>query len=450
MEKRVPETDLEESVVKATTLTVGYGEDLALAQTAARHYLQALGRLAERPDQGVSLYVAVPFCAARCLCCDREVSIAQPTSVLDRYVDGLISESRNLVHRVGTGHDVLQLHLGGGSANELNESQLVRLVHELHGAWRLPADSEMSIECDPRRVSWAQLRLLRGLGFGRVAFGVLDLDEKVQQAIGRRQTPALVADACDLARDCEIECIDVTIMFGLPHQNEESWRSTLDRLVEIGPDRVTLERYRHRPGRAPAQCAIDAHALPDATACLGLAEMAANHLCDAGYRWIGANQFVLDTDQLALAFDEGQLHRNLISYTAAPPAPVLGLGAGAVGEIDGHLFRNDSALLGWHQKVHTGQPAVVQARLSSEREARRREAIERLMCELQLPVDSVRGGLEEGYERLAQHARNGLVNLLDDRIVVTSAGRHALQTLCSELEDDPCDCEDSSPMRWLS
>jgi oxygen-independent coproporphyrinogen-3 oxidase len=419
--------------------TVAFGSAVdvipgARPEHAAALYREALGELARRPEEAISLSIRVPFCPAHCLFCDRNIHAAQPDEVIEDYVAGLIDEIRAVADLVGTGRDVLQLHLGGGTANELSSSQVARLMDGLHRSWRLPADAEMSVECDPRRAGWGQLRLLRGLGFRQVTYGVLDLDPRVQRAIGRLQSAALIDDVCSLSRECGMEYVNLKMMIGLPHQTSDSWALSLDRLVAMAPDRVTLAHYRHRPWQAPAQQLIDADAVPDGATCKALMMQTAERLCEAGYRWIGADQFVLDTDELAVAFDQGRLRRSLIAYTATPATPVLGLGAGAVGEIDGAAFCNTMAVPAWREAVRRSSLAVAHAQRASERGSRRRAAVEHLLCWLELPLSMVRDGLEDIYGQLAGHEPTGHVRVLPDRIVVTEAGRHALLTLCACLD----------------
>jgi oxygen-independent coproporphyrinogen-3 oxidase len=299
---------------------------------------------------------------------------------------------------------------------------------------RLPDDAETTVECDPRRTGRLQLSLLRGLGLRHVVFGVLDLDPQVQRAICRLHSAELIDDACRLARDCGFELIDLGLMIGLPRQTEASWRATIERVIEIAPDRITLSHYRHWPHFAPAQQAIDPLALPDPAACQAQATLTVELLCGAGYRWLGNDQFVLDDDPLALAQAEGQLRRNLISYTATPPTQLLGLGAGAVSEIDGHLFWNEPGVQPWLEAAKNGRWAISHAQEASPRESRRRAAVEHLFCRLELPAALARDGLEDLYASLSAHQDSGLVRVDDDRIVMTDSGRHAMTMLCPHLD----------------
>lgn len=403
-------------------------------RSAAWLYAATLEALAARADADVSLSLAVPFCATRCLCCDRDIHTAQPGEVIDTYVDTMVEEIRMLTARLGGRRDVRQFHVGAGTATELGESHLARLVEAVERSWRLPADAEISAECDVRRVSERKLRLMRGLGFRHLVFGLFDLDPAVQRAIGRIQSQALVDDACELARGAGFETITLELMVGLPHQAETRWQATLLRLLALAPDRVRLARYRHRPELIPAQHGIDRWALPTPADGEHLAMQAADMLCEAGYRWIGTDLFVLPADPLAQAFEAGQLHRSLISFTATPPVPLLGVGVSATGDIDGHLFRNAPSLAGWRTAIMSGSLAVTQARLAEGLDAQRRRAAEQMLCSLQLAAATVRGGLEDAYARIAGHAREGLVEIRHDHLVVTRAGRHALALLCGELQ----------------
>lgn len=405
--------------------------------SAAAHYQRALQGLAQQPERPLALSVRLPFCAARCLCCERVVHVAQPTAVLDAYVSALVDEIDAVAHIVGGSRDMLQVHLGGGTANELNESQLARLVTGLQRHWRLPADAEATADCDPRRVGEFQLRLLRGLGFRRLNFGVLDLDADVQRAIGRQQSVALVDDVCDLARQCGIDYVNLELMLGLPHQTAASWQLTLQRVLAMAPDRLRVSRYRHRPMLAPAQRALDRHAMPTPQECDALSELTVQVLCGAGYRWIGAEQFVLENDELAQAFDTARLRRSLIAYTATESTALLGFGVGAVGDIDGDLFWNAPALSDWCLDLHAGRLPVARARLSDQHEQRRRAAVELLLCRHELPAAQVQGGLESAYQGLARREADGLVQVQADRIVLTARGRHALHLLCGEFGTAP-------------
>ncbi len=393
-------------------------------------FATAAAGLATRPDAPLSLQVAVPFCAAHCLFCERAVEVAQPAEVVSAYVESLCAEMAALSAGLGSRREVLLLHLGGGTANELSPAQLSHVVEAVAQQWSLPAEAQLSADCDPRQVGWLQLHTLRGLGFRRLAFGVLDLDPVVQAAIGRIHSAALVGDVCEMARDAGVESVELKLMVGLPRQSPEGWLATLQRVLAMAPDRISIGRYRHQPQRAPGQFALDAEALPEPVACRELMALAGCVLCEAGYGWIGADQFVLESDELALARDEGRLRCGPEGYSGWPAMAQIGLGAGALGEIDGHLLWNDADLPSWRARVRAGRPGVSHAVPAEPAGLRRRAAVEQLLCTLQLPRALPGEELHGACERLLALADEGDLELRGGVIRVTEAGRCRLPELC--------------------
>ncbi len=431
-----------------TTAALMDGAWTAVAGPAAGLHQQALAGLAPGSDPMLALSVTLPFCAVHCLCCARDIAAGQPTRALDGYMQQLCSEIHNLAGRIGRRRELLQLHLGGGSANLFSESCLLRLMQTLRQHWRIPDDAELSVECDPRRAGWVQLALLHGLGFNEVQFGVFDLDPQVQHAIGRLHSSALIDDACSLARACGITTISLALMVGLPGQTLAGWRRTLRQVIAMAPARITLERYRHRPWRTAGQCAIDAHALPDAAQVHALMALSVDELGGVGYRWLGAGLFVLEDDPLSLALDEGRLRGSLVGHTGQPTMPLLGVGRGAVSDLDGCLVWNLAASADWGSVVDQGRLPAALAWQADALAQRRRAASDHLLCHQQLPAAMLDGALLPVYEALARQAPRGSLSRLDDRLVVTAAGRLVLPGLCAALAGLPADLQLPLPA-WL-
>jgi oxygen-independent coproporphyrinogen-3 oxidase len=421
----------------------------APAGPAAWVQQKLLADLAARPDDMLALSVALPFCAVHCLCCDRDVAAGQAPQALDSYIAHLCHEIDNLAGHIGGGRELMQLHLGVGSANLFSESCLVALMQTLRQHWRVPGDAELSVQCDPRRAGWVQLELLRGLGFGEVQFGVLDLDPQVQRAIGRIHSSELIDDVCGLARACGIPSINLGLMVGLPGQTLDSWRLTLCQVIAMAPGRITVHRYRHQPWRTAGQCALDAQALPDAALVRELMALTAEELGAVGYRWIGAELFVLEDDPLSLALDEGRLRSSLIGHTAQPPMPLLGVGRGAVSDLDGCLVWNLADTEPWRSEVRQGRLPVALAWQADDQALRRRAAAEHLLCHQELPAACLADDLAPVYEALAHQAPAGSLSRLDDRLVVTAAGRLDLPQLCAGLAGMPADAQPPLPA-WLA
>jgi oxygen-independent coproporphyrinogen-3 oxidase len=395
-------------------------------------YETALRAVAARPDESLALYVHVPFCPGRCLYCGCNTTITHDSARIDGYLDALEREMAMVADLVDGDRDVLQLHLAGGTPNYLNDAQLTRLTEMLERRFRILADTDQSIECDPRRTSAGQLELLHALGYRRITFGVQDLEPEVQRAIARVQSIDLVRDVYWLAREIGFESIAFDLIYGLPKQTEASFQKTLDAVIEMAPDRVTCFGYSRVTDAGPHQHAIDVHQLPSALDRQVLFHRAVRSFTNSGYAWIGLDAFALDNDELAVAQDEGRLHRNCIGYTARPTAHMLGFGTGAVGEVDGNCIQNEPMLDDWLARVQAGELPIAHGHRLAEIDRRRRDAIGHMICNLELPEDLAVGCLDDEYFRLAKYADDGLVEIAGDRLLITPTGRYFLRTLCSE------------------
>ncbi|MGB5831360.1 MAG: oxygen-independent coproporphyrinogen III oxidase [Thiohalocapsa sp.] len=398
-------------------------------------YDSVLGGVAQRPDETLSLHVRIPFCAGRCLYCGCNTTITHESERLDRYLDSLEREMAMVAQRVGNERDILQVHLAGGTPNYLNDAQLTRLTEMMERHFRILPDTEQSIECDPRRTSAGQLELLHALGFQRITLGVQDLDPVVQRAIGRVQSVDLVRDVYWLAREIGFESIGLDLIYGLPQQTEETFDRTLDAVLELSPDRVTCFGYSRDISQGPHHHAIDVHQLPSELSRQALFHRAVQSFTEAGYSWIGLDTFALDSDELSLAQEEKRLRRNCTGYTANAGDHTLGLGSGAVGDVDGHCVQNECALDAWEALLERGQFPVARGQRVSVEDRRRRDAISHMICNLELPADLAAGCLDDEYARLAGYEADGLVRSGPSGLQITPTGRYLLRSLCSGYED---------------
>lgn len=397
-------------------------------------YAQALAAVSAQPADTLSLYVHIPFCAGRCLYCGCNTTVTHDSARMDAYLDSLDREMAMVAARIDGDRDLLQVHLAGGTPNYLSEAQLSRLTEMLERRFHIVADTEFSIECDPRRASAGQLELLHALGYRTISFGVQDIDPEVQRAIGRIQSEELIRDVYWLAREVGFDSISFDLIYGLPQQTEATFTRTIESVLELAPDRIACFGYARKTVDGAHQHAIDVHELPSNGARERLFRNAVTSFTQAGYAWIGLDTFALETDDLAQAQVEGRLHRSCIGYTAMPSTHLVGLGAGAVGEIMGTCVQNHPDLAVWQQRVDAGRLAVDRGHKLSDLDRQRRDAISYLICNLELPLRMAAGCLDDEYKRLASYAGDGLVEVLPDGLRVTEAGRFFLRELCTEQD----------------
>lgn len=385
-------------------------------------------------DAPLAVYAHFPYCAAKCFYCGCNALTTSRAETVDRYLDDLEREVALVLASLGPGRRMAQLHWGGGTPNLLDERQLARAFTLFADAFRMTEDVELSVEADPRLVTREQLRTLRALGFTRISFGVQDLDPGVQEAIGRIQSPALVQEVCDAARETGFRELNLDLIYGLPRQTPGTFRRTIETALALGPDRVACFGYAHMPQQRPHQRVIDAAELPDGPARFELFRLAAEAFTGAGYAWIGLDHFARAEDSLAVAQREGRLHRNFMGYTTMPGQHLVGFGMSAISDVAGRFAQNAPGLGAWRERIAAGRLATVRGHVLNADDRARQGAILRLMCNLELPLDEAPGDPAALRARLAPFLEDGLATIDRGRLLVTPLGRFFLRNLCMELD----------------
>ena len=404
------------------------------APFGAAEYRQALQDLAGLAEDPVSVYVHLPFCGYRCHYCACTVTLATRADVVDRYLDHVERELELVTGIAGRKHPVLQLHLGGGTPNQLAVGQLERLVEMLEARFAFDRSAERSVEADPRLATRHGTEALRALGFRRISYGVQDFDPAVQAAIGRPQPEAVVREAVELARAAGFAGVNIDLIYGLPLQSPSRFARTLESALELAPDRVACYSYAHVPDARHNQRLIDAATLPSREQKFELFQMAVEAFVGAGFEWIGMDHFARPADDLAAAARERRLHRDFMGYTTRPAPHLLGFGMSAIGDVAGCFVQNVPRTGAYQRALEAGALPVERGHRLSDDDQRRRRAILNLMCSLELPHRLVPLPEEDGHERLRPLVAEGLLAAHADRYEVTPLGRYLLRNIAMALD----------------
>jgi oxygen-independent coproporphyrinogen-3 oxidase len=379
-------------------------------------------RRADAHDADWSLYIHLPFCRERCRFCACAV-IASPAGdrVVEPYLADIDRELALLAERLPRRRGVAQLHLGGGTPTYLAPAQLRRLMALVRGRFELRPAAEVSVEVDPRVTTPEHLAALRELGFGRVSLGVQDLDDGVQQAIGRIQPLAQTAATVASARALGYGSINLDLVYGLPAQTLTSFAATLAAVIALRPDRLAIYGYAHVPWMRGNQRAIDPATLPDADARLEQWLLAQRELAAAGYVAIGLDHFALPDDELARAASRGALRRNFMGYGVHAGDDILGVGVTAIGDVAGALLQNTPKLSRYREALAGGRLPVQRGLVRSADDRLRARVIAALMCQGQVSRAAVTAEfaalLPEGFDHYFAAALAALAPMLADGLV---------------------------------
>ncbi|MQQ36736.1 oxygen-independent coproporphyrinogen III oxidase [Pseudomonas sp. SZ57] len=394
-------------------------------------------RKALRP---LSLYVHLPFCANICYYCACNKVITKDRGRAQAYLQRLEHEIQMLACHLAPCQVVEQLHLGGGTPTFLSHDELRRLMAQLRSHFNLLDDDsgDYGIEIDPREADWSTMGLLRELGFNRVSLGVQDLDPTVQRAINRMQSLEETRAIVEAARTLQFRSVNIDLIYGLPAQNPQTFSHTVDKVIDLQPDRLSVFNYAHLPERFMPQRRIDAADLPDAASRLLMLERTVEQLSDAGYRYIGMDHFALPDDELATAQEDLTLQRNFQGYTTHGHCDLIGLGVSAISQVGELYSQNSSDLSEYLRLLDSEQPATRRGLLCSDDDRIRRAIIQQLICHFTLDFGQIektfcidfRDYFGEAWPQLLGMAGDGLITLNETGIEVRPAGRLLVRAVC--------------------
>ncbi len=394
-------------------------------------------RTAATSTEPLSLYVHLPFCAELCLFCGCNVVVSRSRPRMDRYLDALEREIESVGASGIGGRAVSQYHWGGGTPTQLSLEQMQRVQRLVAQTFHFAPDAEIAIEVDPRVTTRDQVRWLAETGFNRVSLGVQDFEADVQKAIKRVQSEAQTRAVVDAAREFGIGSVNIDLIYGLPYQTLAGFERTVQRVLDIRPERVALFHYAHVPWMKKHQGALDLDAAPSSDAKLTIFLRALELFQSAGYAYIGLDHFALPTDELAQAKDGGTLQRNFMGYTTRRGGDMVSLGVSAIGEVAGSFVQTVPVESEYLKKTTEQGFGAFRGHSLSPEDRLRREVILGLMCNLVLDTAAVgqRHGLDfaQHFERelseLAPLEADGLVEVTPTSIRVTPLGQLFLRNV---------------------
>jgi len=189
---------------------------------------------------GFGLYVHIPFCVERCQYCYYLSYDGRPEEMA-RYVRALAKELRLYAESAAfAGREPAFVYFGGGTPSLLPAPLLQTLFRELQDCFSWRCVREATIECAPRSVTEKKLILLREAGVTRISLGAQQLDDAVLEKNGRVHLTADVERACEMILRAGFPVFNVDLITGLVGETDESFRNSLERLIKIAPDSVTI------------------------------------------------------------------------------------------------------------------------------------------------------------------------------------------------------------------
>ena len=388
----------------------------------------------------LSLYFHIPFCDTICYYCACNKVVTKRREKAEPYLQHLYRELQMQGKLFERERVVDQLHWGGGTPTFISHQQMRELMAETRRNFTLHDDDEgeYSIEIDPREADAETIAVLRELGFNRMSLGVQDFNPAVQKAVNRIQSVEQTVAVLDAARTEGFKSVSVDLIYGLPFQTQQRFIATVDRVIDFGPDRLSVFNYAHLPEMFKPQRRIDHEQLPSPAEKLAILETATARLLEAGYVYIGMDHFARPDDELAVAQREGSLYRNFQGYSTHADCDLIGLGATSIGQVGNCYLQNLKSLDDYYATIDADHLPVFRGVELTDDDILRRSVITDLICNFYLDFASIEQQHELVFEdyfvaelqELSGMADDGLLRISEHRIEILPPGRLLIRNIC--------------------
>jgi oxygen-independent coproporphyrinogen-3 oxidase len=356
--------------------------------------------------------------------------VSHDRALISNYNDYLKKEIDLLRPMISDDRQVSQMHWGGGTPSYLYPDEIRDIGSYIRANFEFAPDIEASVEIDPRGLTREHMAAFSEIGFNRTSFGVQDFDLEVQKAINRVQSEEITRQTVEWAREFGFKSINLDLIYGLPFQTVASFADSIDKLIDISPDRIAVFNYAHVPWLKKHQNLIPAESLPPADERLAILEMSIERLIEAGYEYIGMDHFAKPSDELAIAQKNGTLYRNFQGYSTRAGCDVYAFGVSAISQYENIYAQNLKNIKDYYARIDSGEPATGVGYRMTRDDHIRKQTIMQLMCNLEIDKRRIEREFDIDFDDYFRHdlgkldvfINEGLVQNDADAVRVTGSG----------------------------
>ena len=231
-----------------------------LSLDCSKATLEAASRLSK---DDVSLYVGIPFCPTRCAYCSFvSRTIGKRTELMEPYLAALLAEIRHTGKLMASsGRKVRTIYIGGGTPTTLASPQMERLLDCIRESFDLSRCIEFTVEGGrPDTLDTEKLNTIAQNGADRMSINPQTMIDSVLPACGRRHSAGDVEESYQQARAAGFKAINMDLIAGLPTDDFDGFRASLDRVIGLAPENITVhtlaikkgaDLYERREGLSP-------------------------------------------------------------------------------------------------------------------------------------------------------------------------------------------------------
>lgn len=381
------------------------------------------------------LYLHMPYCPEQCLFCNCKTVISRDYKNVHSYMDWLYKEIKmhvDFCRENSLPSHISEMHLGGGSPTYLNREDFEVYMENVKTLVDVNNLQEISIEIDPRHVKPDGMFFYHSMGINRISFGVQDFEMNVQRAVGRIQPDFVISRL--LTPEIRIlfpNGVNFDIICGLPFQTRDSFRKTMDKVIELSPDRISLLTMNMTPRHFPHQLQMPVDKIPDALSAKIFLSDAVQMLTFNGYIRTGFDHFAKPEDSVAKAKEAGTMKWGSFGATAGRYQDFLGLGNSGISRLGPrYSAQNVYELETWQKMLSENKFPVLRMHKMSNDDRIRRDITQHLRiypflryADIEKAHDiDFRNYFSRELKMVSELAEEGLVELTKDGFEMTEFG----------------------------
>jgi oxygen-independent coproporphyrinogen-3 oxidase len=227
------------------------------------------------------------------------------------------------------------------------------------------------------------------------------------------------------------------LIYGLPHQTFDGFAETVEKIIDVSPDRIAVFNYAHVPWLKKHQNLIKAEDLPTPDERLHILQMTIEKLTAADYEYIGMDHFAKKTDELATAQKNNTLYRNFQGYSTKAGCDVYAFGMSAISQFQNIYAQNVKNLKEYYARIDEKRAATAVGYRMTADDHIRKETIMQLMCHLAIDKRDIerRFGIvfdeyfAEDIPKLDVFIADGLLEETSEKIRIKGAGKMIIRNI---------------------
>lgn len=392
--------------------------------------------------ENLSLYIHIPFCNSLCYFCGCHTTATKKYEPVNRYVDFLIKEIHLIRSKINFIPKVSHIHFGGGTPSILKPKDLKLIMDTINKKFNVNNKCEIAMEVDPRFFKIDLIKVLKKYKFTRISIGVQDFSLIVQKNINRMQSFKSTKNLINALKHNGIKNINIDLMYGLPYQSIQSFLRTLNKVVSLKPDRISIFGYAHVPWMKKRQNLIKGDILRNKER-LQLYNLTSDYLQKNKYVPIGIDHYARYNSSIIKKIEKKNLTRNFQGYSEDNSKVLLGFGSSSISSMPEGYVQNYSNVLEYFTSIKKNKIPIYRGYEFKNEDKIYGEIINNLMCYLNVNLNKIKKkfNLEKKHNflfyellKIKPFIDEGFVKLNNGILTIHPKARPLTRTICSSFD----------------